>query len=271
MNGKEPMKSKPCFNSKPPVTTVHNEVNNTPVQPNAITNSVVAKVPVVLAETTVQIDLDSMIEFPENVLEIKKIKKNLKITQCRLLLPTSKLFIKGFVRKNIQYAAPKCGDKYAVSSDIKSLTVDVPFSAITELTFITQPQFQATVPEQTFQYFSSQSLPQGFSPKDQLMSNDFTEYNQINQEVFNELPYCELLSSKFIELDEVLDRKMGEVKNDKDHRIEAPFEEGTFRNIEEKMVIELTLKVLQKQQVQLNHNGQNGQNSGNGGNCDNEW
>lgn len=31
----------------------------------------------------------------------------------------------------------------------------------------------------------------------------------------------------------------------------APFEEGTFTKIEEKMVVEVTLKVLQNQQVKM--------------------
>lgn len=243
--------SKPHLNPKPPVSSVQPEVSNTPLTPHTVSGQVVVKVPVVLAETTVQVDLDSNIEFPDNVLEIKRIKKNLKVTQCRLLLPTNKLFIKGFVRKNIQYATPRKGDRFGVSSDIRSLTVDIPFSVVTELSFIHKPQFQATASEQEFLYFTSEPLPNGFAPSDQLMSRDFTQYNQINSEVFNEQPYCELLASRFIELDEVLDRKMGVVKDAKSSDIEAPFEEGTFTKIEEKMVVEFSLKVLQNQQVML--------------------
>lgn len=77
------------------------ECSNTPVTPKVVTGSVVTKVPVVLAETSVQVDMDTLINFPEPVLEIKDIKKDLKLTQCQLLLPTNKLFLQGFVRKNI--------------------------------------------------------------------------------------------------------------------------------------------------------------------------
>jgi hypothetical protein len=234
-------------------TSVQQEVTNTPVSPHVINSFPYVKVPVVLGETTVQIDLDSTITFPEPVLEIKQIKKNLKLVQCRLLLPTNKLFLKGFVRKNIQYATPKTGGKDFVSSTIHSLTVDVPFQVVTRLDFLSSPDFKSNPMTSEFKYFNASPLPQGFPSKEKLLSGDFSEHNQISEEVFNELPFCELLSSKFIEYDEALNRKMGSVSGFAG-QINAPFEEGTFTELEEKMVIEVTLKVLQNQQVHIREN-----------------
>jgi hypothetical protein len=234
-------------------TSVQQEVTNTPVSPHVINAFPFVKVPVVLGETTVQIDLDSTITFPEPVLEIKQIKKNLKLVQCRLLLPTNKLFLKGFVRKNIQYATPKTGGKDFVSSTIHSLTVDVPFQVVTRLDFLSSPDFKSNPMTSEFKYFNASPLPQGFPSKEKLLSGDFSEHNQISEEVFNELPFCELLSSKFIEYDEALNRKMGSVSGFAG-QINAPFEEGTFTELEEKMVIEVTLKVLQNQQVHIREN-----------------
>ncbi len=105
------------------------EVRNERVEVRAIEDAII-KTPVVLAEVEVQINVDSFIKFPEPVLEIKAIKKQLKLVQARLLLPTNKLFLRGFVRKNIQYATPRYSSFKAVSSDIRSLTVDVPFTCI---------------------------------------------------------------------------------------------------------------------------------------------
>ncbi|GGE40607.1 hypothetical protein GCM10011391_19240 [Pullulanibacillus camelliae] len=242
--------SSPHLFPKPPKTSVQPIAKNTPLSPQVSSGASIAKVPVVLAETTVQIDLDSTIKLPEPALEIKRVKKNLKLVQCRLLLPTNKLFIKGFVRKNIQYAAPRYGSHHGVQSVIKSYTVDIPFNLVTEVNFIRQPEFKALPESKEFSFFSSQPLPAGFAQKDSLLSGDFSEFNQISGEVFNELPYCELLSSKFIEYDEFLDRKMGDVFSN-DYKIVAPFEEGTFTKIEEKMVVELSLKVLQNQQIKV--------------------
>jgi|UPI000429542F hypothetical protein len=231
-------------------SSVQQEATNVNVTPEVANAFPFIKVPVVLGEVTVQIDLDSTITFPEPVLEIKVIKKSLKLVQCRLLLPTNKLFLKGFVRKNIQYAAPNKGGKDHVSSTIKSLTVDVPFQVVTQIDFISQPVFKMGPKTSEFKYFKSSPLPTGFSSKEHLLSGDFTEFNQISGEVFNELPFCELLSSRFIEMDEALNREMGHVWSH-DGEICAPFEEGTFTEVEEKMVIELTLKVLQNQQVHI--------------------
>jgi hypothetical protein len=238
-----------CTFKKVVSTSVQQEVTNTPMTPHVTNAFPYIKVPVVLGETTVQIDLDSTISFPEPVLEIKQIKKNLKLVQCRLLLPTNKLFLKGFVRKNIQYATPKSGGQDFVSSNIHSLTVDVPFQVVTRIDFLGYPDFKSNPKTSEFKYFNSSPLPQGYPSKEKLLSGDFSEHNQISEEVFNELPFCELLSSKFIEYDEALNRKMGKVTGSCGQMICAPFEEGTFTELEEKMVIELTLKVLQNQQV----------------------
>ncbi|MBM7645106.1 hypothetical protein JOD45_001317 [Scopulibacillus daqui] len=233
------------------------ETTNTPVTPTITTGTPYVKVPVVLAETTVHIDMDSTINFPDPVLEIKDIKKNLKVTQCRLLLPTNRLFIRGFVRKTILYTTPCKGSRNCLSSEIRSLTVDVPFSTVTPITFINRPVFNAGTATTEFDYFTSSSLPWGCED-DKLLSGDFCKFNQVSTETFNEPTFCELISSRFVELDEAIGRKMGCVTNECGEDIEAPFEEGTFKSIEEKMVVELTLKVLQKQQIRVSSNSSSG-------------
>lgn len=45
--------------------------------------------------------------------------------------------------------------------------------------------------------------------------------------------------------------KMGHVFDHNGECLEAPFEEGTFTKLEEKTVVELLIKVLQKQQVEI--------------------
>jgi hypothetical protein len=135
------------------------------------------------------------------------------------------------------------------------LTVDIPFKVVTELDFMKEPQFYTTPAAQHLSYFNSEPLPFGYPSKEKLLSTDFSQFNQISEEVFNELPYCELLGSRFIEYDEILNRRMGEVSGDHCVRIEAPFEEGSFTKIEEKMVVEISLKVLQNQQVKVGDHG----------------
>ena len=61
----------------------------TPLVTPGRNNQVIMKVPVTLAERTVTTSLSANINFPHPVLEIKDIKKRVKIVQCSLLLDTS--------------------------------------------------------------------------------------------------------------------------------------------------------------------------------------
>jgi len=228
------------------------ECTNTPVPIDPIPTSVVAKIPVVLAELTIQINMDSLIDLPEPALEIKQIKKNVKLTQCLLLQDneqqyttnTNKLFIRGFVRKNIDYSTRECSDSEGVCGDLKHCTVDVPFRCVTPVTFNGTPPAPVvfnTLAE--FGYFKREDLtgPE-FAEKDELLSSDLSEFNQESSEFFNERPFCELIKSRIVEFDEYVNRTRPE-------GVELPFEEKEFTQIEEKMVVYLTLKILQNRQV----------------------
>ena len=218
--------------------------DNTPVEPTPI-RAAIAKVPVVLAELTVQVNVDATITLPEPAIELKRIGKRLKVTQCRLLQNTNKLFINGFVRKNIEYSTRKLSNEDGICGSISHCTVDVPFSCVTAVAFNVAdpaPVLYNTVNQ--FEYLAEQDLGPRYPAKDQLMSGDLTELNQESTEYFNELPFCELVSATITEFNEAVNRKNPDGIN--------PFEEFEFTSIQEKMVIDLTLKVLQKQQVAIN-------------------
>ena len=109
---------------------------NEPVPIDALLTGAVVKVPIVLAELNLQINVDAIIDLPEPALEIKEVGKNLKITQCLLLQDTNMLFIKGFVRKNIDYSTRgHCFNKEGVCGDIRHCTVDVPINCTTPVLF----------------------------------------------------------------------------------------------------------------------------------------
>ncbi len=224
---------------------------NRPVGLEPITTPVVAKLPVVLAEMTIRFNVVSTIELPEKAIEIKNIKKRIKITQCMLLQNTDVLFIKGFVRKNIDYSVRDCSNSEAICGDIRHCTVDVPFQCTTNVVFNgTQPKPVINTSQSEFEYFKVEELPKGFADKDKLLSGDLSEYNQESTEYFNELPFCELISSRIVEFDEYICRSKIHGK--------APFEEKEFKKIEEKMVIYLTLKLLQLRQVAIGPTSDNG-------------
>lgn len=236
-----------------------NEPIDTPITTPA--GETILRVPVTLAELNVKTNLVANIHFPDPVLEIKDIKKTVKIVQCRLLLPgisespysdpfertTLRLFIKGFVRKNIQYATPTpSSTSQCVASEIRSLTADVPFDCVTTIDaddFLTPPQLPFNNKRSEFDFFRSQDLGHGFPEKDKLLSSDLSQFHQVSTQHYNQLPFCELLRSEIVEWDEAIDREPIPGH--------APFEEGAFRTIVEKMFLEFTIKVLQNQQVRV--------------------
>lgn len=238
------------FDMKKPCITVTGGAlgsANTPVPIISLHTGAVAKIPLVLAEMTVQINVDSKIDFPEPIFEIKRIKKRVKVTQCILLQNTNVLFIKGFVRKNIEYCArPTCSNATGFCGDVRQCTIDVPWSITTPVEFNgIEPLAPVFTTNNEFVYFRVQDVngPE-FADKDQLMSADLSEFNQISTEFFNELPFCELISSRIVEFDEELNPK-------KPPCGEFPFEEREFKSVEEKMVIFLTLKLLQNRQIAI--------------------
>lgn len=221
------------------------DCDNNPVVLNPITAGVVAKIPVVLAELSVRFNVKSIIDLPEAAVEIKNIKKRIKVTQCMLIQDTNILFIKGFVRKNIEFATRECSNYSGICGDIRHCTVDVPFECTTVVTFNgTQPAPLINNTTSEFEYFRTNELPNSFAEKDKLLSGDLSEFNQISTEFFNELPFCELISSRIVEFDEFLHRE-------RPHNTKLPVGEKLFTKIEEKMVITLTLKILQNRQVAI--------------------
>ncbi|MEH6949140.1 DUF3794 domain-containing protein [Bacillus sp. JJ634] len=208
----------------------------------------VVKVPVVLAHLTLQISLDAIITFPEPVLEIKDIKQKVVLTQCQLLLPTNKLFITGFIRKNIQYVRPNSRIKpptsTTISSALHSLTVDVPLQCTAEIKdYLSKPVMSEINTGHEFDFNVSEPLTSDFTKKDEILTSNPSQFHQVSSQFYNELPFCELLSSKIIEWDEAIDRvPFPEI---------APIGEGYFSKMEEKMVVYMTLNVLQNQHIQV--------------------
>ncbi|KMM36944.1 CsxC family protein [Guptibacillus hwajinpoensis] len=238
-----------------------NTTNNPPVPAPGSPDYI--KVPVVLGQYNIQIPMHAEIDFPEgqNVLEIKDIKKRAYLTQCKLIsvardpeggdtVTTGKLYISGFVRKNIKYAAnPRVvsGEfDTQLSSNIRSLTVPVPFDCVTEVTFQgnASPVGPFLNQRAEWEYLISQDLPSGFPEKDELLGTDLSQFHQQSTQYFNELPFCELNRAEFLQIDESLNRVPISASSDGD-----VLGEGTFTQLSEKMVLDLTLTLLQKQTV----------------------
>ncbi|HHV29323.1 CsxC family protein [Acetivibrio mesophilus] len=229
------------------------ECSNEFLTPKGFYGPFVGKIPVVLAEPVIQIDVESVIQLEEPALEIKRIKKNLFINQCKLIdtgfdyesksKKTGKLFLSGYVRKNIEYATADCVNecKGGISGKIKHTTVKVPFSCVTKVKFDVPPVICQTGPAKEIASFTDNIKGKDFCGQE-IIGSDPCEMGFVHSECFNEKVFCELEEVKIFE-DDILKDPKGLGCDGK--------EEFIFDKIIEKMVIFVRLKLLQKQQVNI--------------------
>ncbi|MBP2078009.1 CsxC family protein [Oceanobacillus polygoni] len=219
---------------------------STPVVNPDLTDAFI-KVPLVLAETTLQVVVEADIPLDPPACEIKRVLKDVFLTQCKLVpvgpfteindsgfftSEGAKLFVEGYIRKNIEYAPAGC------NSALRTLTAKVPFSGFADLTgdLMNFPIFG----------FGDQRRAQFLDPK-HGESPRLDKYYFQNSVIYNEQPYCELISAEFFELD-------FSPHSSDSHKGKHSYN-NSFSKLREKIVTDLTLKVLQVQQIPLTING----------------
>lgn len=221
------------------------ECPNTPLTPNGANGPLVGKFPVVLAEPVIQVVIEAQIKLEEPALEIKRIKKNLFINQCKLIDlggGIGKLFLGGYVRKNIEYATAKCvcEENKSVSGDIRHTTVNVPFTCVTQIHFVTPLNtLFCEGPKEASLFIDCIG---GSTCGESTVGRYPCEQDFQHTECFNERVFCELEDVKFFEAD--IHEKPKPVK------CGLPTE-WSFDSITEKMVVLIRLKLLQNQQVNI--------------------
>ena len=165
--------------------------------------------------------------------EIKRVTKNVFLEQVKLVpvrfrqiddtdfyeVTRAKLFVSGFIRKDIEYATRDC------FGGLRDRIAEVPFSGFAELTageFLNFPVI-GTSDSNTARFLNDKN---DIEPR-------LDKYFFQNQVKYNEQPYGELLGANFFELDfSPVHTKRG----------------GEFGILREKIVMDLHLKVLQVQQ-----------------------
>lgn len=194
----------------------------------------VIKVPVVLAERTLQIVVESDISLYPPATEIKRVKKHVFLDQVKLVpvefdeigttntfaATRAKLFVSGHIRKNIEYASADH------NAPLQDRIAKVRFSGFAELNgadFITRPIFSR----------SDKAEANFVNDKTQIDAR-LDKYFFQNIVNYNEQPYGELLAARFYEID---------------YSPEGTYPDGSFKTLREKIALELSLKLLQVQQL----------------------
>jgi hypothetical protein len=209
---------------------------NTTVVGAAAVNRI--KVPVVLAEPTIQIPIEATITLGVPATEIKRVKKNVFLDQVKIVpvapftnvegtdfftFSRAKLFIAGHIRKNIEFIGAG-----ACTTVLVDQIVDIPFTGFTELSTAAGTLINLPI------LGINESSESSFLSDTNNLNARLDKFFFNNLVKFNEQPFGELVAANFFELD---------------FSPTEPAAEGIFGTLTEKIVLELTVKVLQTQQL----------------------
>jgi hypothetical protein len=193
------------------------------------------EVTMVLGDVNLTIMVESDICLPTPAQDIKAIRKNIHLTQCKAIpVPPApagfaqeeepagvNLFIEGYVHKNIQYSEGPEGV-------VRDFSINVPFSCfqpVNDELFEIEPPADLLFSQKNNQVQEIRELD-----KDGMGSNRCS-FGSVTFEQFNEPIKCKLVKQKITEFD-----------------FPKNFDNwGNFKEITEKMTIDLTVRLTQKQ------------------------
>lgn len=174
------------------------------------------KLPVIIAESIININLENTIDFTKNITSIISIKRKAVIKKCVLIPQVSRIFLDGFVAKSIDYSE--------LDGKVKNLIIKVPFKCATRVEYIQKPVTYE------FSYEDNKSIK--MSENEECFIDKEQEIDEI---------YCELASTEFQELN---------IK-DKIKLISEEKKISAFKQIKQKMSMNITVRLFQKQIIHI--------------------
>lgn len=195
-----------------------------------------SKIPVVIAEKRVDIPVEMAIELEEEALEIKRSSHNVCLNEATLIpiednkQKRGKLFLKGFVRSSLEYSTVKHINNAIISGKIKHSIIYIPFKCTTFIDYSFLPNFNIkdNVKEIVLNVSNYSDYNKHISISEQDMK-------------FNEQICCSIKKAK-ISGTRIYSKKP----------LSDKFKlESVFSRLREKMIVELSLTLTQRQCVNM--------------------
>ncbi|MBU3158516.1 hypothetical protein KPL37_01860 [Clostridium frigoris] len=229
------------------IYTIHKNINTDYCE------SLTSTLPIIIAEKNIDIPIESTFRLKNAALDIKNIKKDIYLTSSKLLpmyekddiLPSlnGKLFLEGFVRNKLDFSVAKGVYDGIINLDTECVIIYIPFKCTTLINCKVPPVFSKGkgldyIPI----YISSDCLN---------INNDFNQYlsekdNQCSEYVNCDTKpiNCKIEEVKIYETHTLVDRKSFNEK--------FPLEMN-FHTIKESIVLNLSLTLIQKQDIVINY------------------
>lgn len=189
----------------------------------------VTKIPVILSQFEVQIFMENLLKFPEQIYQVNALEKSIYLDKCQLVLSTNKLFIEGFLKEEIEYATGKITKDNIIRGNIKKSSFKIPFKCSTRVRF--------NIPPITSKYSSHIELGI-LSSNTNIIDNREKSYEHFR--MLNEKISCKLDKIEVTETDTKEDYEALESDLDKLQ---------CFEKIRKKMIITLEVSLIQEQKV----------------------
>lgn len=216
------------------------ECESHPLQPSGRYGPLIARVPVNISKNKLHIYVESVIPLNHPAAAVRSCTKEFFLNQCKLLdiagKKQGKLYIKGYIRESIEYAAPAHESKLQNSGDIRYQTVKLPVECTVKIDYITPPLLKSA------NRFINIGLP--FTGTYDQSSNPYLHMHWISNNMYNlaENMFCELEHISITEGD-MMDRTIAN-----EHRQASAH---LFDTVIEYCVVAITLTLWQWQPVNI--------------------
>ena len=226
------------------------EINTTPdciydIRGSINTNpskNLVSTFPIIIAEKSIDIPIESTFRLKNAALDIKNMKKDVYLTNSKLLplykkddiSPSlnGKLFLEGFVRNKVDFSIAKDVHDGIINLDTESLIIYIPFKCTTLI--------QYKVPPILSKQNALDYIPIYVSLNCLDINKSYDEYIDCSVPPIN----CEIEKAKIYETYTLVDK----TPFNKDFPVEI-----NFNTIKENIIINLSLTLLQEQDVAINY------------------
>ncbi|WP_338473098.1 hypothetical protein R4Z10_10455 [Niallia sp. XMNu-256] len=215
----------------PPVNACEQVESKSDCEVGRVDNRLGFEREVIIAEVPLHVSVEADIELPHAANDIKNIRKNVHLTQCKAIpIPREKgevsnelnLFIEGFVHKNIQFTE-------SCNSIVRDFAVNIPFKCFKRIKGVNDLMI---------------STSQKSSQVDEIreidhdgMGSNRCSFGSFTFEAFNEPVKCRLMRAEITEMEFP-------------HNFDC---DGHFNMLTEKMSLELLVRLTQTQPVEMGH------------------
>ena len=182
------------------------EVQSESVQPTCHDVPFIARIPVLVSKNKVHINVKVNVNLDYFVTAIRNCTRDVFITQCKLLdldnQKNGKLYLNGYLRENIEYAAANTIRDRRYSGEIRYKVVKIPFECTTKIEYYSAPTIKAknrfinialsaigNTPDDAYNAAAAQKLESHSSKPGYGSANMFCELNEVNIQESDDL--CE--------------------------------------------------------------------------------